>query len=194
MGVVQRPSLKMYWVQDPLFKDSFVPNAMSRDRFLDILYNIHWLDATQMTPAERAQRNRADGFWTVEEFLQLLGENFANYFECGRILSIDEMAIFFKGRHTSNDDECELYIKCNKKQRTDMEYWSNNYEFRSTGCHVPVRVSRYYENDKLVDPRGKCKMCKAATVGFKCATCNVNLCITEVFEAVLDMTLLIHHS
>ena len=104
MGIDQRPCLKMYWMVDKRFGNNFVPSIMSRDRFLDILYNLHWLDASQMSDAERKRRNREDGYWTVEEFLDLLCQNFMRYYECGRFLSIDEMAIFFKGRH-----RCKCY-------------------------------------------------------------------------------------
>jgi len=103
MGIVQRPELKKYW-EKSYYGDSFMKKLFGRDRFLAILYNLHWFDASEMSDEERQRRNREDGFWVLEDFYEALRLNFMKYFECGRFLSIDEMTIFFKGRH-----RCKCY-------------------------------------------------------------------------------------
>lgn len=110
MGVCQLPERKMYWEKD-IFRCKFVPAVMGCKRFLAISYNLHWLDASGMTAEERAAENKKDGFWTVETFLSALVANFRHYYSCGVFLSVDEMCIFFKGRH-----RCKCYnpLKPNK--------------------------------------------------------------------------------
>ena len=64
IGVHQLPDRKMYWSKGR-FGCAYVKSVMGRDRFLLIQYNLHWLNATDVTPAERTRRNKVDGFWTV---------------------------------------------------------------------------------------------------------------------------------
>ena len=76
---------------------------MPRCRFLAISLNLHWYNTSKVTPQQqqRQERNAADGFWTVAEFVYLLMQNFQHYYRCGKFLSVDEMRIFFKGRQCS---------------------------------------------------------------------------------------------
>ena len=105
MGIVQRPNRKMYFNStDDIWGDVFVKETIGRNRFLAIQYNLHWLDASWLSDQERGERNRQDGFWSIETFLEMLNANFKKYFECGQFMSIDEMTIFFKGRH-----RCKCY-------------------------------------------------------------------------------------
>jgi hypothetical protein len=41
-----------------------------RNRFLDILYNLHWFDASEICDEERQRRDREDGFWAIEDFMK----------------------------------------------------------------------------------------------------------------------------
>ena len=66
MGIVQRPELKRYWEKSH-FGDPYVKKLFRRDRFLDILYNLHWFDASEISDEERQRRNREDGFWVIED-------------------------------------------------------------------------------------------------------------------------------
>lgn len=100
MGIVNRPNRRMYLWQDKIFGDrKVVSNIMSRDMFLNISYNLHWKDTSDVTPQDRYLRNKADGFWTVADMLDSLAEKYRYYYEPGHTMSIDEMCIFFKGRH-----------------------------------------------------------------------------------------------
>jgi starvation-inducible DNA-binding protein len=38
--------------------------------FLDILYNLHWFDASEICDEERQRRDREDGFWAIEDFMK----------------------------------------------------------------------------------------------------------------------------
>ena len=75
---------------EPSQKSSAQPSTQPR--------NLLWLDNSQMSGEERARRNKADGFWSVESYLEKLKKNFQKYYEPKRYLSIDEMCIHFKGR------------------------------------------------------------------------------------------------
>jgi len=78
MGIVERPDMKSYWQLDE-FGDVFVRRIMPRRRFMEIQSNLHWTDASDVSEQERKNKNRADGFWTVKEFLEILSANFQLY-------------------------------------------------------------------------------------------------------------------
>jgi len=99
-GVCERPEMNDYWKED-LFRYNFVPSVMTRDRFKQITSTLRWEDTAALTPAERAGKNEHDSFWTVSGFIDQLAANFQRHFECGRCITVDEMCIFFKGRHRS---------------------------------------------------------------------------------------------
>ena len=68
MGIVQRPEIKMYWENCPIYGDSFVPTLISRNKFFAILYNLHWTDTSVFPAQERVQMNQADGYWVLQIF------------------------------------------------------------------------------------------------------------------------------
>lgn len=104
MGINILPDRSMYWGNDPLYRSEFVLQLMKRDRFMAINSALHWFDASHIPAADRAARNRVDGFWTIASFFDQLSNNFGLYYKCGRFLSVDEMTIFFKGIH-----RCKCY-------------------------------------------------------------------------------------
>ena len=98
MGIHRLPQQRMYWSRT-MYSSEFVRNAMPRKRFLAIQAFLHWTDTSGLSEQERATRNRVDGFWTVASYLDQLSDHYQYYYECYRFISIDEMCIFFKGRH-----------------------------------------------------------------------------------------------
>lgn len=44
MGINNLPSMKHYWSNDNVFHNSFISSTMSRNRFLQIFYNLHLAD------------------------------------------------------------------------------------------------------------------------------------------------------
>lgn len=103
MGLVQLPSRDMFWQHD-IFGSSFVKRCFTRRRFYTISTNLHWRDVSNIPDTEKAQRNKVDGFWSVDDFFEALADNFMAYYTCGQLINIDEMCIFFKGRH-----KCKCY-------------------------------------------------------------------------------------
>ena len=96
--VVRKGSVKTYW-ERTIWGDNFIKSIVTRDRFMAIRDNLTCTDTSDMTEAERAERNRLDGFWTIADLFDKLVENFQTYYIPYRRVSIDEMCIFFKGRH-----------------------------------------------------------------------------------------------
>lgn len=99
MGVNKLPDQEMYWGSDPLFRYDWIRKMMSRARFQQIWSSFHSRDITKLTAEEKNNMKRSDGFYQVSGFLRLLAVNFQHFFTCGRMMDIDEMCIFFKGRH-----------------------------------------------------------------------------------------------
>jgi Transposase IS4 len=74
---------------------------MSARRFEMIMSHWHWLFIHEY---ERKQMKEADPFYLVGGFVEHLAENSQKYWKLGQFLDIDEMSIFYKGRH-----KCRCY-------------------------------------------------------------------------------------
>ena len=100
------------------FEWNFVAKVMPRRRFsCYISLNLHWYNTSKVTPQQqqRQERNTADDFCTVAEFVDLLVQSFQLYYRCGKFFSVDEMCIFSKGRQCSGlpavcRDLCAIFI------------------------------------------------------------------------------------
>ena len=47
MGIVKKSQLKLYWSRDHMVETTFYGNIMPRDRFKEILSNLHFVDNDQ---------------------------------------------------------------------------------------------------------------------------------------------------
>ena len=116
--VVQRKGdLKGYWSKEP-WGDSFIKSLFTRDRFLAIKRNLTWLDTSNISVQERRQRNADDGFWTVTSLIEKAREKFIFYYKPSSKLSVDEMTVFFKGRHRYR------FYNPNKPAKWHFKIWS----------------------------------------------------------------------
>ena len=82
-----------------LYGDEFVQKTMTRSRFHAIQRNLHWIDTSGVSEAERNSNNKVDSFWTLKTFLLGLASNYRRFYSVDRDLDIDEMTVPFKGRH-----------------------------------------------------------------------------------------------
>ena len=64
----------MYW-ETGIFGDDFVKSVMPRNRFDSISFSLHWLDAADVTADERKAKNKADGYWAIDGFVETLALN-----------------------------------------------------------------------------------------------------------------------
>ncbi|KAK9717154.1 Transposase IS4 [Popillia japonica] len=91
MGFIEKPALKDYWSTNPVIETPFFAKVCSRDRFLQILYALHF--------ADNANLDKNDALRKIRPILSSLKESFG-----GRSLypfedlAIDESLILWKGR------------------------------------------------------------------------------------------------
>lgn len=89
MGIVKYPSISHYWRTDQFYKNSFVPQVMSRNRFQLILKFIHFSDNSLVG---------SDRLGKVSGLLAMLEHNFVNARRPGEVLAVDESMIPWRGR------------------------------------------------------------------------------------------------
>lgn len=158
MGISQLPSRRMYW-ESGIYGSAFVQKSMSRNRFMAINANLHWLDLSYMSDAERIQRNRADGYWTLETFFSMLANNYQTYYQCGRYLSIDEMCIFFKGRHRCRcynpNKPNKWHLKAYCLNDASTGYLFNYFMYRGKDEHRDVNHPRTNKYPYLQQRHGR---------------------------------------
>ena len=99
LGIVRLPNRRAAWSNNERYCVPFLKNLMSGKRFEAILRNLHYVNTAGMTQEEKATRGADSSFWQVQGFLSQLCNNFYRYFSPGQFLDIDEMSIYFKGRH-----------------------------------------------------------------------------------------------
>ena len=66
----------MSWQGDRMLSDEFVQSAMYLRKFNPMLSCFRHADATRAPERERKEKSREDGFWTVQNFLTLLSDNY----------------------------------------------------------------------------------------------------------------------
>lgn len=44
MGINKLPNIELYWIKDVVFHNTFISSIMTRDRFIQIFYNLHLAD------------------------------------------------------------------------------------------------------------------------------------------------------
>jgi hypothetical protein len=99
LGVNKVPRMKMAWTKGSPFFNGFISNIMKWHRFRAILSCWHWQNNYGMSETERRAKNKANGFWSVDGYCNLLSERFTSYYWGDQCICIDEQCIGFKGRH-----------------------------------------------------------------------------------------------
>ena len=90
MGIVRKPDIADYWISEECIKTPFFGEHMAKDRFLNILGNLHLVNN-----AEGEEGN--DPLYKLRVFINMLKNNFDKY-SPEENLSIDEGTCPFKGR------------------------------------------------------------------------------------------------
>ena len=101
LGVVKVPNRRAAWSKESIFSQTFLKSSMTAKRFEDILKALHWTNTAGMTDEAKAKSKAESTFWQVDGFLLKLSINCRHYFVMGQHFDIDEMCIYFKGRHIS---------------------------------------------------------------------------------------------
>ncbi|PFX26968.1 PiggyBac transposable element-derived protein 5 [Stylophora pistillata] len=95
MSIHRVPSLRDYWSTDWVLGVPAFSKVMARDRFLDIYYNIHLCDNSQMP--QRGDEN-FDKLFKVRSFMENLNTKFRMNYNPHREQAIDEAMIKYKGQ------------------------------------------------------------------------------------------------
>ena len=78
---------------------AFPKKCFSRDRFDILLSCFHWENTAAHSAAEKATLKALDPFYQVSGLLEQLSDNFQKYYTLGHFYDIDEISVYFKGRH-----------------------------------------------------------------------------------------------
>ena len=95
MSIHKLPSYRDYWSTDWVLGVPAFARVMARDRFFDILYNIHLCDNTQMP---QPGSTNFDKLFKIRNFIDDLNTKFRMNYQPHREQSIDEAMIKYKGR------------------------------------------------------------------------------------------------
>ena len=110
MGLVQMPSLKMYWANETRYPA--VTDVVSRNRFQPLLSTIHFVDNQIISDEEKKNR-----LWKIQPFLEMFRQ------QCLQVTpvqqqSVDEMMVPYKGKFS----KIRQYIK-NKSHPWGFKIW-----------------------------------------------------------------------
>ena len=90
----KRSSWNHYWNTDPDFNVPFVSTVMTRDRFGQILANLHVNDNAAIPDGNQ------DKLYKLQPLIDMMNNNYIKLYNVLQKLSVDESMIFFKGRHS----------------------------------------------------------------------------------------------
>ena len=95
MGIIQKPTIQMYWSNDPLYSTSIFKQVMQRDRYLLILKFLHFNDNNNMPGATEPN---PDKLFKIRPLVDHLFEKFQEVYTPSRNVCIDESLLLWKGR------------------------------------------------------------------------------------------------
>lgn len=96
MGILKKPSLRLYWSTDSILKTSFFPSVMARDRYFQILRYLHFAD--NRDEVKDKDSPGYDKLFKIRKLLDVLLPRFTDVYSPERNLAVDETLIKFKGR------------------------------------------------------------------------------------------------
>lgn len=90
MGIVQKPELDMYWINDSLFETPIFHRLMSRERFHMIWSMIHFSEVVDCDPNDSLHKLRF--------FIDKVSENFEAVYTLTQNIAIDKYLSLWKGQ------------------------------------------------------------------------------------------------
>ena len=120
MGYHSLPAIKHYWSNDVDLKVSLVANAMSRNRYQQILANLHVNDNNGMP------ENNTDKLYKIKPFVDALNNNFMLLYNVNEYISVDKS---MKGRSSMKQYSPMKRIKRDYKiwVRADMDGYMSKF-------------------------------------------------------------------
>jgi len=111
-GYAPLPRRRLYWEPSPDVQNVAVSNAMTRNRFEELMENIHVADNDNLAPNDRMAK--------VRPLFTALNSKFITHFPRQQDLSVDESMVPYYGRHSAKQ-----YIR-GKPIRFGYKVWSIN--------------------------------------------------------------------
>ena len=97
-GITKCPNREMGF-NGQEFAVPFLQNTMSENRFNSLMNAWHFLDTTELSDEEYRKMKEADCFFLVRGLLDHLRDKFLQNYRPGRLGSVDESIMRWKGRH-----------------------------------------------------------------------------------------------
>ncbi|XP_045778765.1 uncharacterized protein LOC123876503 [Maniola jurtina] len=88
MGITKLPQVNLYWSKKKCYRNEYIANLISRDRFLLLLKFWHFSDNV----------DKGDKLYKIRNVLDILLKSFTEVLKPGRFMVIDETMIPWKGR------------------------------------------------------------------------------------------------
>ena len=83
MGIHKLPKMRDYWSVDEGLGNTLIQKTMTRDRFLEILQNLHFADNLQKLPPKESES--FDRAWKLRPFFDHLLKHFKKLFHQNHI-------------------------------------------------------------------------------------------------------------
>ena len=96
MGILKKNSLEQYWSRDSILNMPFFGHYMSRNRFQNILWNLHVSNPDETNPPKGEAEH--DPLFLVRPMVDMMQRNFHTKYRPGKELSLDESKCPFMGR------------------------------------------------------------------------------------------------
>ena len=96
MGIVQKPTIPLYWRTTSTIQTPFFPSIMSRDRFLQIKRYLHFTDNQEEVTVKNSPNY--DKLFKVTKLLDLLLRRLSEVYNPERYVAVDETLLEFKGK------------------------------------------------------------------------------------------------
>ena len=137
MGLVKKSRLEKYWCKDHFTATPFFGTYMSRNRFQNILWNLHVSSETDVNPQYGAPGH--DALFKIRPFIEMLQRNFKYTYIPNKETSMDESCCPFKGRvrfkcYNKNKPN-KFHIKMYMVSEADSGYVSGFEVYTGKGTH-----------------------------------------------------------
>ncbi|KAG8230675.1 hypothetical protein J437_LFUL010489 [Ladona fulva] len=93
MGIIQKPSLRMYFSRKHILETPFFPNVMSEERFALLNKFLHFVDNSDKEIAKRDPK-----LYKILPISEHWKNNFQKVYILGKEVSVDESSLLWKGR------------------------------------------------------------------------------------------------
>ena len=139
MGIVKKPSLEKYWSTEPITSTPFFGRFMSRDRFCNILWNLHIADDSNNPPYKQPGH---DALAKIRPFHDMCLRNFKHVYKPTVHLSLDEGIVPVKGR---------LRFRC-YNPRKPHKFHIKLFQIAEAECGYVVAFDVYTGSGSCVQP------------------------------------------